>query len=47
MLEEDIKELELKLPNGGQSGIVALQVVDEKGVNVTDEERRANPGRLL
>ncbi|MCJ1240206.1 hypothetical protein MMC14_008206 [Varicellaria rhodocarpa] len=43
MLEEDIKELELKLPNGGQSGIVALQVVDEKGVNVTDEERRANP----
>ncbi|KAK8113507.1 hypothetical protein PG984_014033 [Apiospora sp. TS-2023a] len=42
MLESDIKQLEKEL--GGESGkLMPIQVVDEKGVAITDEERSAGP----
>ena len=43
MLDDDIKELKSKLSGAGDSGM-ELQVVDEKGVVITDEDRLANPG---
>lgn len=44
VLNEEIKALELKLPKGGKSDIMDLSVVDENGVVITDDDRKANPG---
>lgn len=45
-LKSEISDLEAKLPDGGKSGLVGggLQVVDERGVTITDVDRKATPG---
>jgi hypothetical protein len=46
MLTRDIEALQKQL--GGDAGkVIPMQVIDERGVTITDEERVANPGMGL